>query len=88
MSSTLRLRGEAVEWRIVDGEVMVLDLRTSTYFAVNGAGAVIWPELADGTTTGDLEARLAEAFDLSPELARRDVGAFVASLRAQGLLET
>ena len=47
---TLRLRSRALEWRIVEGEVIAIDGDTSQYLGVNGSGALLCSEeLADGS---------------------------------------
>ena len=83
----MRLRTESVEWREIEGEVVVLDLRSSTYLKVGGSGAELWPVLAEGATAEDLAARLVDAYGIEPDQARRDVDAFVDQVREQGLLE-
>ena len=83
----LRLRVGAVEWREVDGEVVALDLTSSSYLAVNPSGAVLWPALDAGTTREMLVSRLVEAFEIPQGQASRDVDAFLSELRRLGLLE-
>ena len=88
MSELLQLRSEGLEWRAIDGEVVALDTRASTYMAINDSGAVIWPALAAGATRSELIAKLSEHFDVDGAVAADDVDAFVTALREQGLLET
>ena len=83
----LKLRKDRVEWRQVEGEIVALDLKTSQYLGINRAGAILWPHLAEGATVAALKERLAGEFGLDDETAARDVEAFLASLRAQDLLE-
>ena len=85
-TQTLRLAPGAVEWREVDGEVIALDLRGGRYLSTNPAGALLWPMLAEGATTGQLADRLREHYALPAEQAGRDAAAFVAWLRGEGLL--
>jgi hypothetical protein len=87
MRGRLKLRSDALEWREMDGEIVALDLRSSTYFAVNPSAAVVWPALADGATREQLVEQLAERYSVDPGDAARDVDAFLASLESQGLLE-
>lgn len=82
----VKLRPDAVEWRLVDDEVVALDLTRSTYLGINPSGAAIWPLLADGATFEAMGARLVERFGIGPEQAAADVDAFVADLRARGLV--
>ena len=87
MSDLLRLRPEAVEWREVEGEVVVLDVERSMYFAVNRTGAALWSALAAGTTEEALAEDLAGAYDISRETALADVRKFLDELDDQALLE-
>lgn len=83
----LRLRPTAVEWRQTGDEVVALEIATSTYIAINGAGTVLWPALAEGTTRQHLIEQLVNRFSISPERAAVDVDAFVGTLRQRDLLE-
>ena len=81
----LRLNEQAVEWRAVEGEVVALDLTQSTYLGINPSGAVLWQELSRGASRETLVQRLAEAFEIDEEAARKDVDAFVEDLLRRGL---
>jgi hypothetical protein len=83
----LRLRGEGVAWREIDGEIVALDAPTSTYLAANRTGALLWQALAKGATDEDLVSRLVETFGIDAETARADVERFLGELAARGLLE-
>ena len=82
----LKLRGSDLHWREVDGEVIALEARGSTYLAANGAGALLWRALADGSTREDLAETLVRAYGIDREQAATDADRFVDSLSAQGLL--
>lgn len=86
MSEILRLRGEGLEWRLLEGEVVALDSSTDKYLSLNRTGAVLWAALAEGATRENLLARLKEEFDVDEEPAARDLDVFLATLDAQGLL--
>lgn len=73
-------------WREVGDEVIVLDKRTWTYMGVNGSGALLWRELAEGGDGARLVTCLRETYGLAEDDAIRDVGAFVELLRGHGLL--
>jgi hypothetical protein len=82
----LHLRTPGVEWTNIDGEVVALDERESVYLAANEAGGLLWNALAEGATRAELSAALAAAYGLSAERAAADTDAFLAQLRAHGLL--
>jgi hypothetical protein len=86
MPGTLKLRSEAVDWRQVDDEIVVLIKSSSTYVAINSAGAAIWPAIAEGATRDDLVVLLQERFGIDPGRAAKDADAFVRALAAQDLL--
>jgi hypothetical protein len=84
--ATLRLRQEGLNWREIDGEVVVLDIERSHYLNLNETGCVLWLLLAEGATPRQLVDKLIEEFDIDEATARDDVDAFVASCRENGLL--
>lgn len=86
MVERLRLRQDDVEWREIEGEIVVLDLRRSTYLAVNRIGALLWGPLAAGATRGALVQRLVDDFGLEPPTAESDVDSFLQELREQEFL--
>lgn len=87
MSGTLRLRSDSITWRAVEGEIVVLDQRTSTYVAVNPTGAVLWPLLVEGASRPQLTAALVDRFDVEEHHASSDVEAFLGLLAERDLLE-
>lgn len=85
--ATLRLRPDALDWREVEGEIVALDVRASTYLAVNTTGATMWPSLIEGATRDELVGQLQGRFDLEQSRAEADVDAFLKTLRGRDLLE-
>ena len=87
MSDRLRLRSGELSWREIDGEVVAIDVQTSTYFSANSSGAILCQMLSDGATHDELVERLTAAFGIDRERADADVSAFVGALQGRGLLE-
>ena len=83
----IRFRPGAVSWREADGEVIVLDLRTSDYLGVNPAGKVLWTAIAEGTTEVALADSLQDSFGIDRERAESDVRAFLADARSRELID-
>jgi hypothetical protein len=84
--SRLRLRENDLDWREVEGELVVLDLRKSRYLAINPTGRVLWAALAAGATQNELIERLIKAFDVDRVRAGADVDAFISELESRDLL--
>jgi len=73
-------------WRVYDGEAVILWPDDSTLNTLNPVGTLIW-EAADGQRPlSAIVARICEEFDVDPERAEQDAMAFIARLRARGLL--
>jgi hypothetical protein len=82
----LALRSEGVTWRLLEDQIVVLDLETSLYLNVTGAGAVVWELLAAGTTMDEMVDAVVEVYDIEPATARTDLTAFVSDVRERKLL--
>jgi hypothetical protein len=82
----LRLRDADLHWREIDGEVIALEARQSTYVATNGAGTLLWRALVDGATRDGLADELVREFGIPRVRALADTDRFLAELDDQGLL--
>jgi hypothetical protein len=82
----MRLRSGGLTWREIDGQTVVLDLRSSTYFRTNRSGTFLLLRLVEEQRRDELIARLAEQYDLDHEQATEDVDRFVNVLSERGLL--
>jgi hypothetical protein len=72
--------------RELDGEILLLDLKSSHYFGLAGSGARIWQLVEAGQTGGDIVLALAQEFDADEALIRAEVTGFLDDLVARGLL--
>jgi Coenzyme PQQ synthesis protein D (PqqD) len=84
--SDLRLRGTELHWREIDGEVIALEGRGSTYLAANGPATLLWRALAEGTTSEALADELVRVYGIDRARAEDDIAHFLAQLSDQGLL--
>ncbi|MCA2214115.1 PqqD family protein [Jidongwangia harbinensis] len=82
----LTLQPDAVQWHLVEGEVMALDVVRREYFSVNGSGALLWRLLAEGTSDVLLARELSREYGLAEATAEADVADFLAVLRERRLL--
>lgn len=85
--SEVRLRQEELKWRELAGELVAVDVRTSTYLTTNHTGMTLWAALAEGTCRQELVARLMTAYDIDHGRAAADVDALLEDLRSRDLLE-
>lgn len=77
---------EDVVSRVLDGEAVLLDLTSGSYFGLNEVGTLVWEELRQhGDVPKAVEKVLAE-FDVDRETAERDVADLVQELLEKKLL--
>jgi hypothetical protein len=86
-SALLRRRDDGVVWRELDGEIVLLDLRSSMYFTLNSTGKLLWDLLAQPSTTQVLVASIIDAYGVSDAQAASDVEAFVVALAEHDLVQ-
>jgi hypothetical protein len=87
MSETFQLRSAAIVSEIIDGEAIILDLRSGLYFSAAGSAAIIWDGLAAGFPVAAVEARLATCYEAPPDGFYEAILTMLAALTSQGLLE-
>lgn len=76
------------EWRLVDGEAVIVHVQSSHYYALNETGTLVWTLLAEGALTADeVSARVAEAYAVPVERVADDVSRVITELHAEGLLQ-
>lgn len=81
-----RIRPKDLTWREVDGEIIALDLVSSTYFTTNQTGAHLWRLLIEGATLAQMSEWLVRTYAVTGDAAS-DASAFVDLLRSHSLLD-
>jgi Transglutaminase-like superfamily/Coenzyme PQQ synthesis protein D (PqqD) len=71
---------------IVDGAVVILDLRRGTYHVLDRVASAMWGGLVSGGDDEDVLQTVLTRFAVEPERARRDLAAFRKRCLADGLL--
>jgi coenzyme PQQ synthesis protein D (PqqD) len=82
-----RMRADGVACSDLGGEVVILDLTSSQYFAVRDSAAMLVGCLMGGATSDDLIEKLIESYSVTRDVATADVHNFVDALRARNLVE-
>jgi hypothetical protein len=85
LSDRVRPSADVVVQEIA-GEAVLLDLATESYFGLDPVGLVVWRALAAGGSLADARSAVLGAFAVEPDVAERDLLAFVATLRDAGLV--
>lgn len=76
-----------VQGTSLDGQTVLLDLRTGRYYTLNRLGAVIWEHCTGHKTISEIHAVLCDRFDVAPERVLDDLLGLVNHLLREGLLQ-
>ncbi len=77
---------DAVLFRELDGEAVILNLETETYFGLNESATRMWAIVTATATISDAVTQLLDEYDVERDELERDVLEFVENLRARSLL--
>lgn len=80
------IRNNAVLWRELDGEAILLDPNEGCSYNLNVIGTLIWKMLDGKHTTSDIAAAICESYEVDFEQAFHDVQQLLDDLRANHLL--
>ena len=70
----------------VEGEMVLLDLQSGTYFGLNPVGAEIWGQITQGKSLNEIQQYLLSRYDVGAELCQTEVFALVSKLTERGLV--
>lgn len=88
ISSRQRVRpAENVLVRELEGESVLLNLNSESYFGLDDVGTRMWSVLTTSETVQDSFEVLAEEFDVSSEQLRTDLAELIDTLVEHGLVE-
>ncbi len=71
----------------VQGEAVLLNVKTGIYFGLNQVGTYIWNSLEESVTLRVLQEKLVEQYDASPEQVWTDLVALIGDLQDRSLVE-
>lgn len=77
---------EQVEYTLVEGDYVLMDLRSGLYFALDPVATVIWQAVEESGTREAAVERVLARFDVEEERVRQDVANLVQTLVDKGLL--
>lgn len=75
-----------VFWSETADGVVVVDPVNGDVRAFNGVGSAVWQRLSQRWAVDAIEADVVREFDVSAEIAKRDVAAFLAELDKRQLI--
>lgn len=86
MSSSLFPNKEEVASKIMDGELIIINLPTGVYYSMDNVGTAIWEMIEEGFNLDEGVAAIIERYDVSHEQALADVKHLVEELLEENLI--
>jgi coenzyme PQQ synthesis protein D (PqqD) len=71
----------------MDGESIILNLRSGIYYSLDEVGARIWALIADPMPVAEIRDAILREYDVQIEVCERDIRAFIERMDAAGLIE-
>ena len=78
--------GPDVVFRILDGEAVLLNLKSGVYFGLNEMGTNIWNNLAENGSLEAVYSRILEQYAVEPEVVKSDLLRITGELLDKGLV--
>jgi hypothetical protein len=87
MSKRYRVNSPRVMHETIEGEVIVVDLTTGTYYSLRAAGAEIWHALERGLPDDEIADAVAGRYEGASAEITAAVSEFLRDLSKEGLIE-
>jgi Coenzyme PQQ synthesis protein D (PqqD) len=88
MSNRYRVNSPRVMHETIEGEVIVIDLSTGSYYSLRSSGAEIWHALERGLREDEIANALAVRYDGEAAEITAAVSKLLDELREEGLIES
>ena len=75
-----------VVFQELDGEVVLVHLKTNSVYSLNATGARLWELLVAGHDTAQIRGILTEEYEVDPTLLAREVDSLVDDLATENLV--
>jgi hypothetical protein len=72
----------------VEGEMVLLDLQSGTYFGLNPVGAEIWSQLGQKKSVSEIQQHLLGKYRVTPERCEAELQNLIGQLSERGLLRS
>ena len=79
-SDRFAINSPAVVSEIIDGEAVIMNLKSGHYFSIQGSGALIWDWIGQGHSLGSLIESTNKAFSAEPDHIATHVHRFIDAL--------
>ena len=87
MATLNSVQADAVAWKEIDGEFVLISVETTHYYSLNSTGSYVWRALLEGPLTNDsITELLAASHGVETETVRVEVTTLLDALATEGLI--
>ena len=87
MNKYYKINSENVTYRIIDGEALILNLKTGEYYSLSQSGTFIWKFLGEKITLEELADKLSQEYDINKNVAISDTKALLKDLISESIVK-
>jgi hypothetical protein len=84
--SVLRPADEEIVAKVLDGEAVIINLGTGTYYSADGVGGFIWERVAEGMPVEGVAGAVVATYQVDAQRAAADLEKFLGEAIGEGLL--
>ena len=86
MTTGFRVNSPNVIHETIEGEVVLIDLKTGTYYSLRDTGAAVWQAIEQGAGEEGIAAELGSRYEASESEIRDAVRRLLTELEGEGLI--
>lgn len=86
MNALLEPKKDRVAAELIDGEAIIINVATGTYYSTEGIGGWVWERCSAGQSVAEIVSMGCGRYDVSAEELERDLLAFADILKAEDLV--
>lgn len=86
-TQVFKVSGPHVAAKLMDGELVVINLRNGLYYSTIGVGVRIWQGVENGASVEQITDDIVHRFAVEGDQAAPDVTAFIGKLETESLVE-
>lgn len=86
MELAFEITAPNVTGEIIDGEAIVLNLKSGHYFSMEGSAALVWNGIERRMPASRIAGEVAARFRIDPDAAAADIGKLLDELQEHGLI--
>jgi hypothetical protein len=86
LNALLEPKKDRVAAELIDGEAIIINVATGTYYSTEGIGGWVWERCSAGQSLAEIVSVGCGRFEVSAEQLERDLLAFADTLKAEDLV--